>query len=63
MFKLFIFIIIVYIDNIPFIGLNEIHIAIFKVEVHATFELSNFDPLHHYLGIHFLQCDGGIALC
>jgi len=39
------------------------HVADFKVESNSAFEMSDLGLLHHYLGIQFKQCDGGIALC
>ena len=42
---------------------NEMHIADFKAELNSVFEMSDLGLLHHYLGIQFKQCDGGIALC
>ena len=39
------------------------YIADFKVELNSAFEMSDLGLLHHYLGIQFKQCDGGIALC
>jgi len=39
------------------------HVADFKVELNSAFEMSDLGLLHHYLGIQFKQCDGGIALC
>jgi len=39
------------------------HVVDFKVELNSAFEMSNLGLLHHYLGIQFKQCDGGIALC
>ena len=39
------------------------HNADFKAELNSAFEMSNLGLLHHYLGIQFKQCDGGIALC
>ena len=44
-------------------GPNEMHISEFKVDLNASFEMSDLGLLHHYLGIQFKQCDGGIALC
>ena len=44
-------------------GPNEMHISELKADLNASFEMSNLGLLHHYLGIQFKQCDGGIALC
>jgi len=44
-------------------GPNEMHISDFKVVLNLAFEMSDLGLLHHYLGIQFKQCDGGIALC
>ncbi|RYA58300.1 hypothetical protein DD598_30995, partial [Enterobacter cloacae complex sp. 2DZ2F16B1] len=44
-------------------GPNERHIAEFKADLNATFKIKDLGMLHHYLGIQFKQCDGGIALC
>ena len=44
-------------------GPNEMHISEFKVHLNASFEMSDLGLLHHYLGIQFKICDGGIALC
>ncbi|MCO5576129.1 hypothetical protein L7F22_029937 [Adiantum nelumboides] len=41
---------------------NKTQIANFKVDLNVSFEMSDLGYLHHYLGIHFKQCDGGIAL-
>ena len=52
-----------YIDDKLLPRPNENHIAEFKVELNATFEIFELVLWHHYLGIHFLQCkDGGIDL-
>ena len=57
-------IIVVYVDELLLItGPNETHIADFKVELNATFKMSDLGLLHHYLGIQCMQIDGGIALC
>ena len=56
-----VFIILVY-DSDDML-LIETHIVDFKVDLNATFEMSNWGLLCHYLGSWFLQCDGGIALC
>ena len=41
---------------------NEKHTADFMADLHLDFEMSNLGLLHHYLGVQFKQCDGGIAL-
>ena len=56
-------IIVVYVDDMLLTGPNETHIADFKADLHASFEMSDLGHLHHYLGIQFMQVDGGIALC
>ena len=56
-------IIVLYVNDMLLIGPNEKHIADFKADLNSDFEMSNLGLLHHYLGIHFKQCDGGIALC
>ncbi|MCO5564867.1 hypothetical protein L7F22_018535 [Adiantum nelumboides] len=45
------------------LGPNEGHIGEFKADLNATFKMKDLGLLHHYLGIQFKQCDGGIALC
>ena len=45
------------------IGPNEMHISKFKADLNASFEMSDLGLLHHYLGIQFKHCDGGIMLC
>jgi hypothetical protein len=57
------FIIVVYVDDMLLTSPNEAHIAEFKADLHASFELSDLGHLHHYLGIQFKQVDDGIALC
>jgi hypothetical protein len=57
------FIIVVYVDDMLLAGPNEAHIAEFKADLYASFEMSNLGHLHHYLGIQFKQVDDGIALC
>ena len=56
-------IIVLYVDDMLLTGPNEAHIADFKADLNASFEMSDLGLLHHYLGIQFKQCDGGIALC
>ena len=56
-------IIVLYVDDMLLTGPNEAHIADFKTDLNASFEMSDLGYLHHYLGIQFKQCDGGIALC
>ena len=56
-------IIVLYVDDMLLTGPNEMHIADFKVELNSAFEMSNLGLLHHYLGIQFMQIDGGITLC
>ena len=56
-------IIVLYVDDMLLTGPNEAHIADFKAELNSAFEMSDLGLLHHYLGIQFKQCDGGIALC
>ena len=55
-------IIALYVDDMLLTGRNERHIADFKANLNASFEMSDLGHLHHYLGIQFKQCDGGIAL-
>ena len=56
-------IMVVYVDDMLLTGPNEKHIPDFKADLHASFEMSDLGHLHHYLGIQFMQVDGGIALC
>ena len=56
-------IIVLYVDDMLLTGPNEKHIADFKADLNSDFEMSDLGLLHHYLGIQFKQCDGGIALC
>ena len=56
-------IIVLYVDDMLLTGPNEMHILKFKADLNASFEMSDLWLLHHYLGIQFKQCDGGIALC
>jgi len=57
-------IIVLYVDDMLLtLVLNEMHVVDFKVELYSAFEMSDLGLLHHYLGIQFKQCDGGIALC
>jgi len=51
------------VDDLLITGPNERHIAEFKADLNATFKMKDLGLLHHYLGIQFKQCDGGIALC
>jgi hypothetical protein len=44
-------IIVVYVDDMLLTGPIETHIANFKADLHASFEMSNLGHLHHYLGI------------
>ena len=55
--------IVLYVDDMLLTGPNEMHISEFKADLNASFEMSDLGLLHHYLGIQFKQCDGGIALC
>ena len=52
-----------YVDDMLLTGPHESQIADFKADLNASFEMSDLGHLHHYLGIQFKQCDGGIALC
>ena len=52
-----------YVDDMLLTGPHESQIAYFKADLNASFEMSDLGHLHHYLGIQFKQCDGGIALC
>ncbi|MCO5599556.1 hypothetical protein L7F22_053662 [Adiantum nelumboides] len=56
-------IVVLYADDLLITGPNGGHIAEFKVDLNATFKVKVLGLLHHYLGIPFKQCDGGIALC
>ena len=56
-------IIVLYVDDMLLAGPNEVHIVDFKVNLNAFFEMSYLGLFHHYLGIQFKQCDGGISLC
>ncbi|RYA73307.1 hypothetical protein DD595_25120, partial [Enterobacter cloacae complex sp. 4DZ3-17B2] len=56
-------IVVLYVDDLLITGPNERHIAEFKADLNATFKMKDLGLLHHYLGIQFKQCDGGIALC
>ncbi|MCO5558122.1 hypothetical protein L7F22_011699 [Adiantum nelumboides] len=56
-------IVVLYVDDLLITGTNEGHIAEFKADLNATFKMKDLGLLHHYLGIQFKQCDGGIALC
>ena len=56
-------IMVVYVDDMLLTGPNQKHIADFKADLHASFEMSDVGDLHHYLGIQFMQVDGGITLC
>src|SRR5262249_53759119 len=56
-------IIVLYVDDMLLTGPNEKAIAEFKADLNASFEMSDLGLLHHYLGIEFMQVDGGIALC
>ena len=56
-------IVVLYVDDLLITGPNERHIAEFKADLNATFKMKDLGMLHHYLGIQFKQCDGGIALC
>ena len=46
-------IIALYVDDMPLISSNEVHIVDFKVDLNASFEMLDFGLLHHYLGIQF----------
>ena len=56
-------IIALYVDDMLLTGPHESQISDFKADLNASFEMSYLGHLHHYLGIQFKQCDGGIALC
>lgn len=56
-------IVVIYVDDLLITRPNERHIAKFKSPLNATFKIKDLGLLHHYLGIQFKQCDGGIALC
>ena len=56
-------IIALYADDMLLTRPHESQIADFKADLNASFEMSDLGHLHHYLGIQFKQCDGGIALC
>lgn len=56
-------VIVFYVDDMLLIGPSETHIVEFKANLTASFEMSHLGLLHHYLGIQFKHCDGGIALC
>ena len=56
-------IVVLYVDDLLITGPNERHIVEFKADLNATFKMKDLGLLHHYLGIQFKQCDGGIALC
>ena len=56
-------VIVLYVDDMLLTSPNETHIADFKDELNSAFEMSDLGLLHHYLGIQFMQIDGGIALC
>ena len=45
-----------------FIRPDKKHIANFKVELNLAVEMLDLRPLHHYLGIQFLEHHDGIAL-
>ena len=44
-------VIVLYVNDMLLTGLNEKHIADFKVELNSAFEMSYLGPLHHHLGI------------
>ena len=53
-----------HVDDMFLVGSIEMCGIDFKVYLNAFFEMSYLGLLHHYLGIQFKQCDGGIAfLC
>ena len=56
-------IVVLYVDDLLITGPNDRHIVEFKADLNATFKMKDLGMLHHYLGIQFKQCDGGIALC
>ena len=56
-------IMVVHVDDMLLTAPNEKHIANFKADLHASFEMSILGHSHHYLGLQFMQVDGGIALC
>ncbi|MCO5569919.1 hypothetical protein L7F22_023633 [Adiantum nelumboides] len=56
-------IVVLYVDDLLITRPNERHIAEFKADLNATFKMKDLGLLHHYLGIQFNPCDGGIALC
>ena len=51
-------IIALYVDDMPLIGLNKMHIDDFKVDLNLSFQMSNLGLLHRYLDIQFKECDG-----
>ena len=55
-------VIVLYVNDMLLTGPNETHIADFKAELNLAFKMSDLGLLHHYLGIQFMQIDGGIAL-
>ena len=55
-------IMVVFIDDMLLTSPNEQHIADIKVDLHASFEMSDLGHLHNYLGIQFMQVDGGIVV-
>ena len=52
-----------YVDDMLLLGTNEMCVDEFKTNLNVSFEMWDLGLLHHYLGIKFKQCDGGIALC
>ena len=58
-----ILVIVLYVDDMLLTGPNEMHIADFKAKLNLAFEMLDLGLLHHYLGIQFMQIDGGISLC
>ena len=51
-----------YVDGMLLTKPNEKQIVDFKVDLNASFKMSNLGLLHHYLIIEFKQVDGGIGL-
>ena len=51
-------IIVVYVNDMLLTSPNEKHIVYFKIDLHASFEISNLEHLHHYLSIQFMQVVG-----
>ena len=51
------------IDDMLITSPKEKNIVELEADLNLAFEMSDLGLLHHYLGIQFKQCDGGIALC